>query len=638
MRTKLNRTLALLLTSVAGSTAGQIVVEYNNGSGFNNVTSNPSYVTFPSGNGSGADLTLLDQSETGTFRVTTQNKTTQSIGTITYNGASQITLLVNAHTGITTSQGQPAALDWNGLTGSGVENVFLQARINGYLTGDVTVGKFIRIDAREGIDTGVTIRQLQSNYSITVRSEKGGVGADIVLEEGHLQRVESNGDFTGSLTIENGDLIDIFSVTGSGDLLGDIFVSGTIRTIWVQGNIGSPTQSVSIHSNKDVSSASGADRITIRYVLCRGDMYANIVASNSATNKGTFNRIRANEGVDQNGKIASGSSDTPRDFTGSIAAYEALEIEDASPFERIPCIMFNDVLGNSEIRFYSAPLSPIAISSLSSDSRILIGNELGVVSPANGTEDSMLFIGSSSGLAGQVIINQNNESGTMWPGEFGIGGTLASPTIEIKPTGGDDTAPYYTLLSDQLGGGAIGLAPFNFHQRTSAPPGGVALDCDPYQEELRVIDISDPPLMSVRIRHYGPVYADETEDGPHFRVEWKLLAHHAWQDRTSLFEVDFTATAGDEENGHRDAVITAASGNTTGFTSFGYWRIRPYADLVRCALVDGNPDVAYDSNVTGPDAGTGSPSHDWYAFRVALTSGSMMLIQNEEVTLADLAA
>ena len=102
--------------------------------------------------------------------------------------------------------------------------------------------------------------------------------------------------------------------------------------------------------------------------------------------------------------------------------------------------------------------------------------------------------------------------------------------------------------------GAIGLAPFHFHQRTSAPPSGIARDCDPYQEELVVLGTSDP-LDSVRISHYGPVYVDTTEGGPYFKVEWRLLSNRPWQDKTSLFEVDLTQTADSEMDAIRDVVI-----------------------------------------------------------------------------------
>jgi hypothetical protein len=150
-------------------------------------------------------------------------------------------------------------------------------------------------------------------------------------------------------------------------------------------------------------------------------------------------------------------------------------------------------------------------------------------------------------------------------------------------------SPYYTAVSSELGGGAIGLAPFNFHQRESDPPAGESRDCDPYQNEQILAGPLDD-LSTVRIRHYGPVYVEGA--GPHVRVEFRpRWFPSVWQDKTSLFEVDTTQTGTSEGSATRDVHIKPSASNHGDFKVAGYWRIRPLTGKVKCASVSGNPEV-----------------------------------------------
>jgi len=126
-------------------------------------------------------------------------------------------------------------------------------------------------------------------------------------------------------------------------------------------------------------------------------------------------------------------------------------------------------------------------------------------------------------------------------------------------------------------------------------------------------------------------------------VEHRLLPNSSkpWVDRSKYFEVDFTQSGDTEATATRDIVIKGSSLNSNGFKSSGEWRIRPLAGKVRCAHVDGNPDVDYNSDITGVDAGDDpatDPSHDWYGFQVGLYSGSQALIGGGSVTMSDLTA
>ncbi len=238
------------------------------------------------------------------------------------------------------------------------------------------------------------------------------------------------------------------------------------------------------------------------------------------------------------------------------------------------------------------------------------------------------------GLEGQVIINSGYNADA-WDGDVVIG------TTTLDASDPSDYLTYYAELSSELGGGQVGLAPFNLHQRRSAPNNdgnGVPYprDCDPYQGEAVTAPYDsgahkNQVIEDVRIRHYGPVYVDGS--GPYFRVEFKSdVLPSSWVDRTGLFQVDTTATATSALGAHRDAVIQKTALNATGFTAAGRWRIRPIAGKVKCGDVDGNPEVNWVSGVVSGDLGSGGGTqYSWYAFRVLLEApGGGLLLQDED--------
>jgi hypothetical protein len=249
--------------------------------------------------------------------------------------------------------------------------------------------------------------------------------------------------------------------------------------------------------------------------------------------------------------------------------------------------------------------------------QIYVSSPLGTENPQIANNKSRFEIGGSflsgalfevptDGLTVQMYINIFNGGGA-WES----GGDIV--------VGGVTLGANYTELSSSLGGGQVGEAPFNFHQRTTGP-GTESRDCDPYQGEAVTAPYQSGKnvvIPEVRIRHYGPVYAPGT--GSHFRVEFKSdVLPSSWVDRTSLFEIG-SATATTALAAHRDVVITKTAFNSTGFTSAGRWRIRPLVGKAKCGDVTGNPDVLWDSNVVSGDLGSSSGTqYDWYAFRVFL--------------------
>ena len=56
------------------------------------------------------------------------------------------------------------------------------------------------------------------------------------------------------------------------------------------------------------------------------------------------------------------------------------------------------------------------------------------------------------------------------------------------------TGPGYTNTAESLGGGSVGLAPFDLHDESCAPANG----------ETVLLEDADPDL-EVKLRHYGPI-------------------------------------------------------------------------------------------------------------------------------------
>ena len=378
---------------------------------------------------------------------------------------------------------------------------------------------------------------------------------------------------------------------------------------------------------------------TLDYLFVGEDILANIEFGGSTSGTEIFA-----EGISSNAIIHCVSGDIERlDLTGSLLG--TVEIDDGR-FDLLPNIdgAFSGIIRVAEdmgsIDVNSSNITPAG------EGLIIIGTEMGITGSGGGT---LRFRG-NEGLNCQIIVNADNG-----PPDFsGSYEDYFRSNVTVDAAGVDVTGstlyqsspfperdgPYYHMLSEQLGG-SIGVAPFNFHQRDTAPPTGVSRDCDPYHRELIAIPLGGS-LDEATISHYGPVFVDTAnETEPYFRVEYKLPGK-PWTDRTSLFEVDLTQTGTSEATAQRNVVIKKKSTNPNGFVAVGQWRIRPYADKVRCAYVTGNPDVHYVSDEYGRDAGTssGAPEYYWYTFDIQMmTSGSGgLLVANNTVAMSDLQA
>lgn len=117
-----------------------------------------------------------------------------------------------------------------------------------------------------------------------------------------------------------------------------------------------------------------------------------------------------------------------------------------------------------------------------------------------------ISIRDGEGLAGQIIINgaHSPEAEEFWSGIVEVGSVMLSMSQD-QPY----RAPYYTLPSSEVGGGAVGLAPFAFYPT----------DCTPEHEvgdPLMYTEFEDG-VVAVVARWYGPVelpVGEEFEEYP----------------------------------------------------------------------------------------------------------------------------
>lgn len=350
-----------------------------------------------------------------------------------------------------------------------------------------------------------------------------------------------------------------------------------LRHLAIEGSVGSTSSLKTINAS------------TMRAHEVGGDLNANIVIDNQ-TNSLTDDLSVEIDGDVNRGGIYNNSGDITSVAVGTLGSGGdvAPVSGDAPEFWSISSIGSVTVTGNFEGRigsnsegFLGSPdVSTIDVAgnfvgtsamTVNSLNTLQVGGDFDAdmtISSATGSAGFYDIAGEissaaeislpSDGLEGQVIVNSGYTS-DVWDGDVVVGSTTLSPN--------------YTELSSELGGGQVGVAPFNFHQRTTAPDTGQSKDCNPYHTEA-VTAAYNPStgkndvIASVNIRHYGPVFADGA--GSHFRVEFKSdVMPSSWVDRTSLFEIDTSVTGTSALTADRDAVIKGTVFNVNGFTAAG---------------------------------------------------------------------
>ena len=179
-------------------------------------------------------------------------------------------------------------------------------------------------------------------------------------------------------------------------------------------------------------------------------------------------------------------------------------------------------------------------------------------------EEAPLRIFASGGLVGRIIINADDAVQDGWQGtvKIGPGGT----PITLSP------APNYTQLSSALGGGTVGLVPFNCHLQ----------DCEPaYSGSNHPVLTSAP--STITLRHYGT-------------VTWSGMPATVWfWDVESAKLVDVTGEwAVSNSPGTRDLVIYRYLNTPLPPGQYHIFPVRAGGNALRCTGIPAMNVVVHD--------------------------------------------
>ncbi|KAA0219197.1 MAG: hypothetical protein EDS66_17740, partial [Planctomycetota bacterium] len=255
------------------------------------------------------------------------------------------------------------------------------------------------------------------------------IGGDLI--DG-LWLFERNGFF-------NNPRIDNMEIVG--DLLDDVWLvtqRGEISKFTVGGDVGTALNPVTVFAS--VYGRIGTFDCDNFYGEFRAEQgLRRFVANHSFT--GDF--YAANINVTDLGEDALGAF--INDFDGTFSTYGTLAGD---------IVIDGDLPGDSEIFLHSV---------LPSTSTVFIGGAL----------DGQLYLYEDGGIEGQILINgagASDPSHELWAGSIHVWDEAALEFIDLSPDEtGDYEAPYYGVLSSTLGGGAVGLVPFMYHAKDSAP-------------------------------------------------------------------------------------------------------------------------------------------------------------------------
>lgn len=172
------------------------------------------------------------------------------------------------------------------------------------------------------------------------------------------------------------------------------------------------------------------------------------------------------------------------------------------------------------------------------------------------------------GLTTQIIFNADNIPDAVWNAPVKIG-------FDGDPNQVILTGPGYTNTAESLGGGSVGLAPFDLHDESCVPANGDTVwprDTDP---DLQVI-----------LRHYGPITLNANAP---LTIERRTAC--TTDPFVLLSSIDFVYSV-DPADGN--SLLVSGAPGADGF-EIGYeYRLIATADLM-CGQVTGNPPVSWDS-------------------------------------------
>lgn len=439
---------------------------------------------------------------------------------------------------------------------------------------------------------------------------KGSVGTIAV---NWIENLFIDGDVAEILTGWNqggvyaGTANSISNLTVTGDVTGTIYVGhGTADRIAVTGDVGSPTNQATILVRSHLPPGVG---LAIGEFSCRS-MAANFQVGLAYAN-GLPEVRRIAIGGNQHGflflPLALYRETPPLEIAGDVAGEVVIGSAITFTVDDRAIRVFGDIQASGSVKVAkwadTLPVTqPKTIVGIGGTvwGRLVLGSPLvtgsGGIYPGNGTilggftQEIPAGVGASGilefrgdinadgvinisggfageiriaeglNLAGQVIINSDASGSDLFTGSA----VLDFDTFPVSLT----PIPNYTNLSAELGGGAIGVVPFNLHAPDCEPPSGSLITV-----HTGLNGIQAP--QEVRIRHYGPVRFASA--GAQLLVERSDFTYSAppigptiWEDVSASYQ--FAASS---EN-PRDLIV---SGN---FGPDYRYRIRPNGQVL-CA-------------------------------------------------------
>lgn len=480
---------------------------------------------------SGSNITINNATVTP-YRVFAVSPSTTDIGNITVNGSEVLAVLfVGRPTGTPPAPSSGGPLDAAGarnigsITQGGIK-LRVQARALEEIQGSVFAYEVVRLDA------GTIKGNITHNPSADPAAPSLGWIQAVAIEpvtirslRGNIGNVRATSDCSAFI---HADIGTVSNVIIGGDLLGDVrAITGSILNITVTGDLGASGSggTITIEARDEVR----------RVIAARA--WADIDVTGTTEASGILRSLTTTNGP----------------FIGSINA----ELMDSIPLQQSGFTIAGDLDADFTIRRYLIADNVTVNGWLPAGRTIKLGQ--GWWDPR-----VMTFTG---GLEGQVIFNSLNLSNHFWTGEVRVGPVgnqlVLSPT---QPAQGP--APYYATLSSQLGGGAVGLAPFHLHDEDCTPPNGY---------------LGLPPDDNkIRLRWYGPLSWNPASGVP-VTVEYSVSTPPSWTDITGYFAFEINPT------NPRELVLTPTTPWDLDYISY---RVIPTPNL-KCAGVTGTPAV-YD--------------------------------------------
>ncbi len=550
-RTPASRFAALLLLASSGQAFGQsIFVEQFEAGAWRPA---PGFAALGgAGMPSGSDITVT-LAGSNTIRVYTDDPANTDIGVITVTapaGATPTVLVArNATPGISPAAplGTSAARSLAGVIAPTTSTVQIHA---GSITGvGVEAGRVARIDLTGDLDAPVIHwgTQGQTRPGIAAIKIAGSITPEgsIVAVNGQITALDIAGDVLGDVAAQNGGIVDM-TVGGS---IGDAATRPTvyawagaevhaIRTLLVEGSIGTPASPARI--------LAGGPVIRIETDAFHADFDAML----NPADRGFFGGLIVRSG----------------DLTGSVLVEELTSF---GGWNEAPCVISvagdldGAVIVNRFIRNENPFGAEISIAgAVSAAALVSVGGFVSEVGPLPGPE---IRVGAPKGLAGQIIVVDRDTV----PFEGSGAVRLAGDGLAVTPE-----ARFLPQLFADLGGGSVGIAPFNFHAFESFPQHNETISIEP-----------GASLVGAVVRLYGPAFGV----APEFVVEHLPEDATVWIDRSA----DFVAVAASVESEATREVRIEALGSAA--FDPGQWRLRPVDDTIRCAFTRGLPGVRFDS-------------------------------------------